>query len=98
LPARTYRFGLQSLALVDQLPREVQGWTFAKKLVRCGTSIGANVQKTDHALANKEFASTCDFARGEFAESHHHLRLARVRGLLTGPLVEVPIGQSKELL
>lgn len=98
LPARSYRFGLQTLSLVDQLPQGVKGWAFAKQLVRCGTSIGANVQEADNALTDKEFASACNIARRESAETNYHLRLAKDHGLLSGPVVDAAIDESEQLL
>jgi four helix bundle protein len=97
LPERTYRFGLKILKLVDVLPQGATGWNVAKQLAKCGTSVGANTQEADNALTEREFASCCNTARREAAETTYWLRLARDHGLLCGELLDNCIAESHEL-
>ena len=41
LKARTKRFGLRVMKLVDALPNTMAGRAIGSQLVRCGTSVGA---------------------------------------------------------
>ena len=47
----------------------------SKQLLRCGTSIGANVAESEHAQSRADFCSKLNIALKEAAETDYWLRL-----------------------
>ena len=80
LPERSFQFALRVLDLVKTIPDGTIGWLVGKQLTRSGTSIGANVAEADGALTNAEFASICNIARREAAETRYWLRISQHLG------------------
>jgi len=89
LPERTFQFGLRILRLTSTLPNTQAGWVVARQLMRCGTSIGANVREADGALTEREFTQLCNIARREAGETCYWLRLSCEGGLIN-PQETVP--------
>lgn len=98
LCSRTYQFALQILELCDQMPHIPKVWHMSKQIIRCGTSIGANLREVDHALTAREFAMKCSIARKEAAETHYWLELAQDSGILTTELSQPMIKEADELV
>ncbi len=97
LPERTFRFAGMILDLVDQFPNTPKGWVLSKQLIRCGTSIGANVQEAANAYSESDFAYRCCIARKESAESRYWIRLGISRSLLRGAAADVALQEADEL-
>ena len=55
----------------------------SKQLLRCGTSIGANVAESEHAQSRADFCSKLNIALKEAAETDYWLRLLHQSGYLT---------------
>ena len=55
----------------------------SKQLLRCGTSIGANVAESEHAQSRADFCSKLNIALKEAAETDYWLRLLHDSGYLT---------------
>ncbi len=47
LKARTKRFGLRVMKLVDALPNTMAGWAIGSQLVRSGTSVGVGRRESN---------------------------------------------------
>jgi four helix bundle protein len=62
LKVRTFNVALSILELADLLPNDNKGWVVGKQLIRCGTSIGANVREADQAFSSTDFAFKCSLA------------------------------------
>lgn len=97
LLVRTFRFALAILDVSDAFPNRPKAWQVNRQLLRCGTSIGANVREADHALTNREFANKCSIARKEAAETQYWLELAQSSGLLDEGITAPLIAETDEL-
>jgi len=97
LPERTFRFALEILRLARLYPHDTVGWVVGRQLVKSGTSIGANVHEADQAMTEPEFASTCNIARRESAETNYWLRLSIEGGLLDAREGAFAVQESDEL-
>jgi four helix bundle protein len=93
LKERTFEFAVAILSLADQFPNVAKGWVIGKQVIRCATSIGANVREADNALTDAEFAQKCSIARKEAGETHYWLQLCQRTGLLEGA---DPSGTARE--
>lgn len=98
LPERTYEFAKVVLDLIDALPSNTKGWAVAKQLVRCGTSIGANISEASQALSDAEFTQRCSIARKEAAETRFWLRLCRDKRLIDSQILQPALVEIDELL
>lgn len=82
LPERSFQFAIHVLELVKTIPDGTIGWLVGKQLARSGTSIGANIAEADGALTSAEFASICNIARREAAETRYWLRISERLGYM----------------
>ena len=98
LPDRTFEFAKIILDLVDELPNNNKGWVIARQLVRCGTSIGANICEADEALTDAEFTHRCSIARKESSETRYWLRICRDKALIRSIQLAPSIIASEEFL
>ena len=72
----TYKFGVRIVKFYKHLTTK-QVYVLSKQLLRCGTSIGANVQESIHAQSKADFISKMNIALKEADETDYWLRLLR---------------------
>jgi four helix bundle protein len=75
IKARTFRFALQIIALVEKLPNTTAATTIGKQLIRSGTSIGANVEEATAAHSKSDFVYRMNISLREARETLFWLRL-----------------------
>jgi four helix bundle protein len=74
---RTFEFACKMVDYCDDLLRH--GWSgrvLAPQLVRCGTSIGANLEEARGGESHADFISKCSIALKEARESSFRMRVA----------------------
>ncbi len=98
LKERTLRFSEAILGITDQLPNGVKGWEIGRQLIRCGTSIGANVHEADHAMTEADSAHKCSISRKEASETCYWLELCRRTGLVAGDQADHLAREVDELI
>ena len=69
----------------------------SKQLLRCGTSIGANVAESQHAQSRADFCSKLNIALKEAAETDYWLRLLHDSGFLTDKEFKSVFADCKEI-
>ena len=72
---RTFDFGLRIIKLCQFL--EGRSWvnsTLGKQLLRCGTSIGSNVEEAQAAQSRADFISKNNISLKEARENNYSLR------------------------
>ena len=57
-------------------------FVLSKQLLRCGTSIGANISEAQHAQSRADFLSKLSIALKETSETKYWLRLLEATGYL----------------
>lgn len=57
LKARTKKFAVGIIELIETLPLSITGKSIANQLVRSGTSVGANYRAACRARSKKEFVA-----------------------------------------
>ena len=72
---KSYNFALLIIELYKYLSQEKKEYVLSKQLLRCGTSIGANVQEAQAAISKKDFISKISISSKEALESRYWLNL-----------------------
>jgi four helix bundle protein len=93
---KSYIFALAVIRLCTQLKEQKQ-FELASQLLRCGTSIGANVEEALAGYSRKEFAARMSIASKGAREANYWLRLLTDAGILEGSEEEL-LDQSEELI
>jgi len=75
LKARTKRFALRVMTLVDVLPNTVIGRVIANQIMRSATSVGANYRAACRARSRAEFISKIGVVEEEADETAFWLEL-----------------------
>ena len=79
---RTFQFACNIVRFSDALWK--QGGcarVLAPQVVRCGTSVGANLEEARGGESRKDFISKCSISLKEARECHYRLRVASATGL-----------------
>ncbi|HUN67040.1 MAG TPA: four helix bundle protein [Bacteroidota bacterium] len=84
---RTFKFGVRIIKASSHMPENRVGRVLGGQLLRCGTSIGANVEEAIAAYSTDDFTFKMSLALKEARETHYWLRLLR----------ETVIGESERL-
>ena len=72
---KSFCFALRIIKLCKFLRETQNEYVISKQLLRCGTSIGANVAEAKHAQSRPDFASKMNIALKEATETDYWLRL-----------------------
>ena len=71
---KSFDFALKIIELYKLL-KEHKEFVISKQLLRCGTSIGANIEEANAAQTKKDFATKMSIASKEARETRYWLRL-----------------------
>ncbi|MCH7400613.1 four helix bundle protein [Belliella kenyensis] len=82
LKARTKRFALDIIDLVEKLPNTISSRAIANQLIRSGTSVPANYRAATRGRSNKEFIAKLGVVIEEADESEFWLELIQDKGWL----------------
>jgi len=72
---KSSQFAIQIIKLYRDVLLPQQEYTLSKQLLRCGTSIGANIHEGLGAYSKKDFAAKMGIAYKEARESEYWLNL-----------------------
>ena len=74
---KSYAFSKRAVMLYKLLLKTKQPRSLADQILRCGTSIGANVEEAVGGFSRRDFSAKCSIAYKEAREAHYWLRLMR---------------------
>jgi len=74
---KSYAFSKRTVLLYKFLLKNKQPRSLADQLLRCGTSVGANMEEAVGGFSRRDFAAKCSIAYKEAREAHYWLRLLR---------------------
>ena len=86
---KSYAFAVRIVNCYKFLYSEKKEFVLSKQLVRCGTSIGANVEEAVGAQSRKDFLSKLAIAYKEARETKFWIRLLR-----DTQIIEIKIAES----
>ena len=72
---KSFYFAVRMVKLCKYLQTEQKEYILSKQLLRCGTSIGANVAEAQQAQSKPDFISKLNIALKEAYETDYWLRL-----------------------
>ncbi len=98
LKARTKSFGLRILKLVDALLATPQGRAVANRIIRSGTSVGANYRAACRARSRAEFIAKIGVVEEEADETAFWIELIIESGLLKKEMVRPLLVEAGELV
>jgi four helix bundle protein len=79
-PDRCLQFAFAVIALIRQMPPNVQHGSGARQLEKSATSIGANIAESKSAQSRADFISKFEIALKEARETDYWLRLMKHTG------------------
>jgi TIGR02436 family protein len=74
LADKSFKFAVKIVDLYNHLREEKKDYILSKQVVRCGTSIGANVEEAIGGLSEKDFVAKLGIAYKESRETIYWLR------------------------
>ena len=72
---KSFQFAIRIVNLYKHLTTEKKEYVLSKQLLRCGTSIGANVSEAEHGQSRADFYSKLSISLKEAHETYYWLRL-----------------------
>lgn len=94
---RAYHLALQSILLVQKLPKCTEGYILGKQLLRAATSIPANIEEAQGGFSKNDFIYKMSTAFKEARETNLWLRLIRDAELVKATLLSKLIQESTEI-
>ncbi|MFA6533697.1 MAG: four helix bundle protein [Patescibacteria group bacterium] len=80
---KSYSFALRIINLYKFLVTKKKEFVLSKQILRCGTSIGANVEEAIGGQSRSDFIAKISIAYKEARETHYWLRLLHDSKFLT---------------
>jgi four helix bundle protein len=97
LKDKSYGFALRIIKLYKYLSVELREYVLSKQVLRCGTSVGANVAEANQAQSKPDFISKLSIALKEAVESEYWICLLRDSDYITRQQAESLIADCQEL-
>ena len=72
---KSFRFAIRVVNMHKYLRQEKREYTMSKQLLRCGTSIGANIAEAQRAQSKADFISKINIALKETVETRYWIKL-----------------------
>ena len=72
---KSIAFAARIVKLNEYLIKNKKGLTIAKQIIRCGTSIGANINEANYGQSSADFISKMHIALKETAETEYWIKL-----------------------
>ena len=82
---KSFEFAVRIVELYKYLTTAKQEFIMSKQLLRCGTSIGANVAEAEKGQSKADFNAKMNIALKEANETYYWLRLLSRTGYLNQP-------------
>lgn len=95
---KSYNFALRIIKLYKYLVENKREFVLSKQILRCGTSIGANVEEAIGGQSRADFVSKFSIAYKEARETHYWLRLLHDSKFLTRKQFDSLISDCEELI
>lgn len=94
---KSYAFAVRIVRLYQHLCLEKKEFVLSKQVLRCGTSIGANVEEAIGGQSRKDFLAKLSIAYKEARETRYWLRLLKDTEYLSISEFESIYADSNEL-
>lgn len=95
--SKSKKFAIRIVNLYKYLVDEKREFVLSKQLLRCGTSIGANVSEAIRGQSKADFGAKMNIALKEASETEYWLELLFETDFLTDSQFESMMNDCKEL-
>ena len=95
---KSYAFALRIVKLHKYITENNKERVISKQLLRCGTSIGANVEEAIGGQSKRDFIAKISISYKEARETEYWLRLLHDSGYLDDNAAESVLSDCRELL
>lgn len=86
LKEKSFRFALRMIKLNQYLKADKQEYVMSRQLLRCGTSIGANIREAQNAQSRQDFIHKLAISQKETDETLYWLELLHQSEYLETPI------------
>lgn len=80
---KSYAFAVRIVKVYQYLCEEKKEFTLSKQLLRCGTSVGANIEEAIGGQSEKDFFAKLTISYKEARETNYWIRLLTDTGYLS---------------
>ncbi|NUL82542.1 MAG: four helix bundle protein [Armatimonadetes bacterium] len=94
---KSFAFAARIVRLCQFLANEKREYVLSKQLLRCGSSVGANVEEAIGGQSRPDFLSKLSIAYKEAREALYWLRLLKETDYLTEPQFDSIYADGEEL-
>jgi four helix bundle protein len=95
---KSFSFATSIVMVYKLLKESLNEYVLSKQILRCGTSIGANIEEAEGGLSKKDFSVKMGIAYREARETRNWLRLLRESGDLSNNMFISLMRDIEELL
>ena len=95
---KSFKFAVRIVNLRQYLTDSKKEFVMSKQLLRCGTSIGANIAEAEKAQSTADFYTKLTIALKEANETHYWLRLLQATDYLTDEQFKSIEAEATELI
>ena len=85
---KSFNLAIRIVNLNKYLTEQKREFVMSKQVLRCGTSIGANVAESQQAQSQADFISKMNISLKEAAETKYWLRLLHATGYISDKEIE----------
>ncbi len=94
---KSFSFAIRIVKLYQYLCDEKREFVLSKQILRCGTSIGANIEESIGGQSDKDFLAKISISYKESRETIYWLKLLSATGYLDDKLTKSLIEDAEEL-
>jgi four helix bundle protein len=95
---KSYAFAVRIVNVFKYLSEEKKEYVLSKQLLRCGTSIGANIEEAIGGQTEKDFFAKLTISYEESRETHYWIRLLKDTSYLSNEEAQSLLNDVEELL
>ena len=94
---KSFAFAVRVVKLYKYLCEEKKEYVLSKQILRCGTSIGANIEESIGGQSDKDFLSKLEIAFKEARETAYWVRLLAATEYITQEQADSLMSDTEEL-
>lgn len=94
---KSFDFAIRIVNLNKFLTEHKKEYVMSNQLLRCGTSIGANVAEAQQAQSQADFISKMNISLKEAAETKYWLRLLNATGYINDKEIKTILNECVEI-
>jgi len=98
LYSKSFDFSIRIVKLYKYLCNEKKEYELAKQILRCGTSIGANISEAIEAQSKKDFIAKLSISLKEASETRYWLKLFIETDILSSNKTKGLLTELQELI